>query len=126
MQELVKEGNGLEEVCASFEHGEVDGVEVLLAAEAACEVGLGIGGGMELVATRAEEAEAAVGDLPGELEDVGNEEANGDLISQLSEMGLGEWSRHGSLSFLRELEFSHGFVDEGFGELLYVSSGGVE
>lgn len=43
----LEELDGFAEVLAFDGHGEVDGVEVLLAGKTPCEVGLGIGGGIK-------------------------------------------------------------------------------
>ena len=44
--------SGLTERDVSFGHDQVDGIEVCVAAEAPCEVGLGVGGRVEFMAER--------------------------------------------------------------------------
>ena len=58
--DLIQELYGFFEVAAVYDHDDVDGIEVFLATEASCEVGLGIGGGVELGTEGAEEAEVAL------------------------------------------------------------------
>ena len=49
----LEELDGVAEVLSFDDHGEVDGVEVLLSGEAAGEVGVGVGGGVESAAAGA-------------------------------------------------------------------------
>jgi hypothetical protein len=55
--DLIQERYGFFEVAALDDHDDVDGIEVLLATEASCEVGLRIGSGVELGTDGAEESE---------------------------------------------------------------------
>jgi len=79
--DALQELYGLSEVLAVDEHGEVDSVEVGVAVEASCEVGFGVGGGVEFVASGAQESEVSLGGFAGEAEDVGDEYGNGDIVS---------------------------------------------
>jgi hypothetical protein len=65
---------------------EVDGVEVFLTAEAPREVGSGIGGGVELVAEGAEEAEEPIAGFGGDVE-MAEDVPDGDTVSQAVEFG---------------------------------------
>ena len=67
-QEVTEEVDGLDEVALSGQHHEVDGVEVLFAAEAAAQVGSGIDGGLGLAATRTDEQETPVAAFAGPVE----------------------------------------------------------
>ena len=71
-------------------HDEIDRVEVFLATEAPGKVGFGIGGGVELVAEGTEEAEEALGELVRDPEDVGDDEVDRDVVSQVDEGMPGE------------------------------------
>ena len=54
-QEVGEKVDSLDEVTSGGQYHEVDGVEVLFAAEAAAQIGSGIDGGQGLAATRADE-----------------------------------------------------------------------
>jgi len=45
--ESIDEFNGLTEVAGFHGHDHVDGIEVFLTPEAACQIGFGVGGGLE-------------------------------------------------------------------------------
>jgi len=53
-----------------------------LTPEAASEVGPGVGGGMEVVTERAEEAQMVLGVFKRDFKDGGNECVDGDVVSQ--------------------------------------------
>ena len=60
---------------------EVDGVEVGVTAEAASEVGRGIGCGVELSAARAQESEVSVGGFARPVEYLGDDVIDVDIVS---------------------------------------------
>jgi hypothetical protein len=64
---------GLHETVAFDGHDHIDGVEVALATEASGEVGVGVDGGVEVMAQRAHEAEAAVMGLVEQFEHLGDQ-----------------------------------------------------
>ena len=78
----VEERDRFQEVAAVVVHGEVDGVEILLATEAPGQIALGVGRGMEVVAEGTEKPEAGLGDLPGDAEDVRDEGSDGDVVAE--------------------------------------------
>jgi hypothetical protein len=78
--------DGLTKRCAPCEHEDVDGIEVPPAAEAASEVRARVGGGVELLAEGAKEAEIALGELGGDPEHPGDDEIDGDLVSEPAEL----------------------------------------
>ena len=104
-EEGKKEIDSVSEGDAFLGDDEVDGVEVLLASEASGEIGLGIGGRVELKAERTEEAKEAFGHFAGEAEEFGDDEVDGDIVSEAEE-GLswdavshdGSFPGYGSLS----------------------------
>jgi len=52
--------NGIPEVAGIDGHNDIDGIEVFLATEAAGQIGLGVGGGVELRAQGTEKTEVSV------------------------------------------------------------------
>ena len=111
------------EILPFGDHGDVDGIEVLLAREASGEVGLGVGGSVESATERAQESEVTIGGFVGEFEDVGDEDSDGYVVSEFSQGFFRVVFGHGLLS-LWQAEFGHGLVDEGFGDLVLVLGGG--
>ena len=71
-------------------HDHVDGVEVALAAEAPGEVGVGVDGRIEVVAPGTHEAEPAIMGLVDDLEDIGDEGDDLDIVSQFAQVFLGQ------------------------------------
>ena len=65
--------DGGNEVASGGEHDEVDGVEVLFAAEAPAEIGLGMDGGERLAATWTDETETTVPVFAGPVEVLGDQ-----------------------------------------------------
>jgi hypothetical protein len=63
--------DGLDEVAPGGQHHEVNGVEVLFAAEAAAQIGLEIDGSQRLTATRADEAEPSIAAFAGPVQTFG-------------------------------------------------------
>lgn len=86
-------------------HGEVDGVEVSLAGEAACEVGSGVGGGVEPGTLWAEEAEVAVDGFGGDVKYVRDKDGDGEGVSEFPEglFGVAVW--HGVCPQVRRNSF---------------------
>ena len=74
--------DGFDEVTLGGQHHEVDGVEVLFAAEAAAQIGLGIDSGQGLTATRADEREAPFAAFAGPVEMFGDNPFQGNLVAQ--------------------------------------------
>ena len=79
-------------------HNEIDRVEVFVAAEAPCKVGMGVGCGIELVAKWAHESEESFREFPWQVKQVSDDEVNGDVISK-EEKGL-SWDGFGHDKFL--------------------------
>ena len=82
--------HGLDEAVAFDGHDQVDGVEVTLAAEAEGEVGVGVDGGVEVMAQRAEEAEASIMGFVEQFEDLGDQRDDLDAVAQFAQVVLGE------------------------------------
>jgi hypothetical protein len=122
--EAVDGFDGLFEVAASDSHDEVDGVVVFLAGEAPGEVGLGIGGRIELGAYWTEETEIAIDDLAGDAQEIGDESGDGDVVSEAAEFFIGVSRRHAAL--LWQMDFGHGVGDQVIIDFVYVACGGVE
>lgn len=95
-------GDGFGEWQSQFDHDEVDGIEVLLALEAAPEVGSRVDSGIEVGAKGAEEAHVAVADLPGYAE-VSYDRGGFDVVSQRAELFCGDALSHRSFSRQRPL-----------------------
>jgi hypothetical protein len=87
--EAVNQFNGLTEVAGFDGHDDIDGIEVFLTAEAACQIGFGIGGGLELRAEGTQKTEISVRDFAGDAQVISDEPGNGDVISKHSEFFLG-------------------------------------
>jgi hypothetical protein len=83
----LKEGEPLEA------HDEIDGIEVLAAAEAASEVGARVCCGVELAADRTEEAEVAVATFPRDSQ-TPNELGDVDVVSKSAQFRFRYPSRH--------------------------------
>ena len=81
-QEVGKEVDGCDEVAPGGQHHEVDSVEVLFAAEAAAQVGMGIDGGQGLTAARADEAEPPFAAFAGPVQMFGDDTFQRNLIAQ--------------------------------------------
>ena len=96
-QEGEEEKDSLAEGDRFIDHDEVDGVEVLMTTEAPGEIGVGIGGGVELLAERAKESEEALGDLGWEMEEVLDDEVDGDVVTEPEEGLPGEAVGHEGL-----------------------------
>lgn len=122
--ESIDQIDGFTEIAASDGHDHVDGVEVLLATEAPGQVGLGIGGGVELGAHGTEKAEVALRDLAGETEKIGDDSGNRDFVAKHPEFLLGIAVCHKVL--LWKLEFGHGVGHKGFVDKLEVSGRRIE
>jgi hypothetical protein len=86
--------DGGDEVNFADQHHEVDGIEVLLTAEAAAEIGVGVDGGEELAATGTEEAETAFSRFVRPLE-LDQQVRDGNFVSQAVEQLSGEVFGHG-------------------------------
>ena len=76
-------------------HDDFYGIEVDAAAEAPCQVGPGVRGGVEFATTRAEEAEVSVTLLGGEVGVHADEIVNRDVVSERSEKIARESFAHG-------------------------------
>jgi hypothetical protein len=74
--------DGVDEVALGGQHDEVDGVEVLLGAEAAAQVGTGVDGGERLAAARADEGEPSLPAFARPVQVVGDETFQGDVVPQ--------------------------------------------
>ena len=97
LQEGEEEIGSLTEGDVHVGHDQIDRVEVFLTAEAPCEIGVGVGGGVELEAEGAEEAKEALGDLVGDHEHLGDYEVDGDVVTELEECMPGETLGHGEV-----------------------------
>ena len=80
----------LDEVTSGDQHREVDGVEVLLTAEATAQICLGIDRGLRLAATRADEREPSFTLLAGPIQMLGDNTLQGNLISETEQELAGE------------------------------------
>jgi len=80
--------DGLTEIAAFNGHHHVDGVEVFPTTEASRQVGFGIGGGVELGAQGAKKAQVALRDLAWDLEKIGNDSGDGDVVAKHPEFFL--------------------------------------
>jgi len=78
-----EEVDGLDKSAGPDLHHEVDGVEVPSASEASGQVGLRIGGGVEVRAQGTQEAESSLDGLRGPFEDFSDEAVDGDLVAEL-------------------------------------------
>jgi hypothetical protein len=87
--ETIDQFNGLAEVAGPDDHDDIDGIEVFLTAEAACQIGFGIGGGLELRAEGTQKTEISVRDFAGDAQKISDEPRDGDVISKHSEFFLG-------------------------------------
>ena len=94
-QEVGEELHGGHEVAARGQHHEVDGVEVLFAAEAAAQVGAMIDGSQGLAAARADEAEASFTAFAGPVQMVGDDSLQRNLVPQAIQQVAWEVFWHG-------------------------------
>ena len=97
VEQGLEEADGIDEGAVPDGDNEVDGIEILVAAEAPGEVGLRIDGGVELGADGAEESEVALGGFGGDVEDAGDEELDGDVVPEAEEKVAAEVPGHGGL-----------------------------
>ena len=82
IEDWAQESDGVEETRSIYDHDEIDGVEIVAAAEASGEIGICIHGGIELVADGTEETELVLGEFGGQFEQVGDEWGDGYVIAQ--------------------------------------------
>ena len=85
----------------AYSHDQFDGIEVFLAIEAARQIGVGMGGGMEAGTEGALKPHNAVDLLGGYLEDLCHQAVDVDVISQCIKC-LRRQTRHGSFSVFQE------------------------
>src|SRR5208283_1563272 len=81
-QKVFQEVDRLDKVTSGDQHHEVDGVEVLLTAEATAQIRLGIDRGLRLTATRADEREPSFTSLAGPVQVLGDDTLQGNLVSK--------------------------------------------
>jgi hypothetical protein len=72
LEALAQELDGVDECAALDDHDEIDGVEVALAVETACEIGSRVGGAVEAVTAGALESEYIIATV-WQTEDVADE-----------------------------------------------------
>ena len=85
LEEQSKQRDGLVEGDTLFGDEQIDRVEIFVTAEARGEVSLMVDGGVELGAEGAEESEGSLGDYGGDVEDTGDDEQDGDFVSDSEE-----------------------------------------
>lgn len=81
----------MKEGASTDEDDDVDGVEVFLASEAASEIGLRIGSGVELIAAGAKEPEESFAMFAWEPEGICDHVVYGELISEVVKLGWWDW-----------------------------------
>ena len=90
LKDGLQEADGLHEAVAFDGHDHVDGVEVSFAAEATGEVGVGFDGGVEVVAQRTHETEAAVMCFVDDFESIGDKRDDFDAVTELAQVLFGQ------------------------------------
>jgi len=89
------------------------------------QIGLWIGGGVELRAQWTQKAEVSLRDLAGDAKEVGDEPGDLDVVSKHPEFFRGIALSHGG-GLLWKPEFGHGVGYEVFVDFVQVLGGGVE
>lgn len=118
--------NGGDEVAVFDRHGQVDGVEVDFATEAARQVGAGIDHREELAAAGTEQTEPAVASLVRPLE-LRQEGGQSDFVADAVEQLAGEVFGHGSLlGRSRQLKLVHRLPEDGFVHSVRVRGHGLQ
>jgi hypothetical protein len=94
LEALAQELDSVAECAALDQHDEVDGVEVALAVETACEIGSRVGGAVEALTAGALESECPFTSLVWQTEDVADEIRDVHVVSELVEERLRVSVRH--------------------------------
>lgn len=101
-------------------HGDINGIKVFLTAKAPGQVRFLICSGMKLGAYGAEKSEVPIDHFGWYAQDIGDDHANRDVVSELIEFFFG---KHDDLS--GEKGFRDGLIDQGLGHSLLTLSCGI-
>jgi len=88
VEDGLQKAYGLHEAVAFDGHNHVDRVEVSFASKTSREVGVGVDGGVKVMALRTHEAESAIMGLGDDFEHIGDQWDDLDAVAQFTQMLL--------------------------------------